>query len=611
MNSRPGLIIFLLFLTILLIYKEHRMEKQFPLPKERCIFCHKDVSDPDTSHPISAFGCYSCHLGNPFSLNKERGHLTMVKNPSDLSVGHNTCGKADCHPEIVNRVKNSIMATNKGIIKILQNHWEGIEETDRDVETLMASDDTKELSMDLYKKMCASCHLWKERKDLPGEIGARGGGCSDCHILEQGEARQSDIKHFKHPQMTTRIPSENCIKCHNRSARIGLSYFGQFESEGYGTPYEGRGLNQRRLSGQRFYINLPADIHYAKAKMECIDCHTATGVMGDGNRYDLMKDQLDITCEACHRPGFIEVKEREGLAERLALLNKKVPTALNKEVAMSKKKSPLYNLQKTGGHIYFYRKMDGEAIEMDIPAEEKAYHHMPGHERLTCQACHSLWMPQCYGCHYTYRRDLNQGDWLTRKISSGRWEEFRSYLRFSRPTLGINSANQIAPFSPCQVYVSQFDEKGDYLRGDSLKILSMSSFDPHTTQMASRSCLDCHGDPKSLGFGEGILYRREGGWRFRPTYDAWESSLDIQFPLDAFVSVDGVPLQGTSRKGARPFNREELKGIMAVNVCLPCHDKYQDKIYLDFKEGMNRFQTESYLPCWKIIRKMYDAGYRK
>jgi len=138
MNNKAILII-LLFLGILLIYKEHKTQKGLPLPEDRCMFCHKDVSDPDASHPVSAFGCQSCHLGNPFSLDKERGHLTMVKNPGDLSVVDKTCGKPDCHPEVVIRVKNSVMATNRGIIKVLRYHWEGVEKNDIDLKTLMVS----------------------------------------------------------------------------------------------------------------------------------------------------------------------------------------------------------------------------------------------------------------------------------------------------------------------------------------------------------------------------------------------------------------------------------------------------------------------------------------
>jgi len=600
MNNKAILII-LLFLGILLIYKEHKTQKGFPLPEDRCMFCHKDVSDPDASHPVSAFGCQSCHLGNPFSLDKERGHLTMVKNPGDLSVVDKTCGKPDCHPEVVIRVKNSVMATNRGIIKVLRYHWEGVEKNDIDLKTLMVSGEKKTLSVDLYTKLCAGCHLWKKRSSMGGEVARRGGGCSGCHVPVQVRAQTHGGGHFKHPKITTRIPSETCTRCHNRSARIGLSYFGKFESEGYGTPYEGNELNNRRLSGGRLYINLPADVHHNKAKMECIDCHTEKGVMGDGKRYDSLKDQVDITCEACHKPDFREIKG--GLAEKLVFLNKRVPRIINKEVAISTKGSPLYNLQKVGEAVFFYRKMDGKAIEMKIPAREEIYHRMTGHERLSCQACHSSWIPQCYGCHYTYRQDQRQVDWLSKRESSGSWRELRSYLRFSKPTLGINSKNKVALFSPCQIYVSQFDEEGRHLPKESLKIFTMTSFDPHTTQKESRSCLDCHGDAKSLGLGEGILHKQGGNWRFRPTYDAWRSSLGIHFPLDAFVTVDGKPLQATSRKGARPFNQEELKRIMALNSCLPCHSEYKDKVYFNFDESIKRFQTEKDLPCWELIGK--------
>ena len=226
--------------------------------------------------------------------------------------------------------------------------------------------------------------------------------------------------------MTTRIPSENCVKCHNRSARIGLSYFGRFESAGYGTPYEGRGLNSRRLSGNRFFLHLASDIHYSKADMECIDCHTATGLMGDGKRYKRMQDQVDITCQACHLPDFSKVTSPESLGNRLAFLNKKIPEVQDQSIAFSKKGTPLYNLQKRDDKILFFRKRDGHPIEMDVTSEAKSHHRLPGHTRLSCQACHSKWIPQCYGCHLTYRRSERQRDWLNGKESEGRWAETRS-----------------------------------------------------------------------------------------------------------------------------------------------------------------------------------------
>ncbi|MCP4665033.1 MAG: hypothetical protein GY849_01600, partial [Deltaproteobacteria bacterium] len=356
-------------------------------------------------------------------------------------------------------------------------------------------------------------------------------------------------------------------------------------------------------SGGRFYINLPADIHFVKAGMTCIDCHTEAGVMGDGKKYETLKGQLDITCQSCHNPRFVSVRDKESLAVRLAFLNKKIPDPHGTRVGLSKKGNPLYNLQTRGDKIMFYRKIDGKPIELKIPHAQKAYHRLPGHERLGCQSCHSAWMPQCYGCHITYRKDLFQKDWLSGKKTAGQFRESRSYIRFSKPALGIDASGMVAPFSPCQVFVSPFDGEGSMSPEKSFSILTMTSFDPHTTQKGSRGCRDCHGHPKSLGFGEGILYRKGRTWQFRPSYDARASGMGMDFPLDAFVDTRGAPLQSTAHPGEGPFNRDALEKILAVDVCLPCHDDYEDKIYRDFGLSNKRFKTEKDLPCSELARK--------
>ena len=313
--------------------------------KDACVSCHKEVKDPDPSHPISAFGCYTCHLGNKYSLDKERAHFTMVRNPGDLRVVDRTCGKTGCHSDIAARVNNSLMATNAGILRTLQEQW--LTGSDLPggsplamsvgVRDLYGKEPPQNIAIDHYRKMCGGCHLWKQRGDRKGEIGRRGGGCSNCHVLDNGKGAKPEKEAIDHPEMTTRIPSANCIKCHNRSARIGLSYFGKFESAGYGTPYEGTGLSSRRLSGNRFFMDLQPDVHFSKAGMECIDCHTATGLMGDGKRYDRMHSQTDITCQACHSPEFSIVKGPDSLSDRLAFLNKRIKLKKGTPVALSKK----------------------------------------------------------------------------------------------------------------------------------------------------------------------------------------------------------------------------------------------------------------------------------
>ena len=444
----------------ILIFKENRIGRPEAFYGEGCLFCHNAMSDSDRSHPVSAFGCSSCHMGNAYSLDEKRAHATLIKNPGDLRVVESTCGKTGCHGEIVGRVKKSLMATNRGILKIVQDEWgngqkESLSATPLGVKDLYGRYSPQKLPLDLYRKMCGGCHLWKEKEDQKGEVGKRGGGCSDCHVVDEDKVKGPKGLLIHHPRMTTRIPSENCVKCHNRSERIGLSYFGKFESAGYGTPYEGDGLSSRRLSGRRFFLDLPADVHFHQGKMVCIDCHTAVGLMGDGHRYDRMADQVDITCEACHSPRF-EASPTPGsltLANRLAFLNGKIPDPEKSPIGFTRKGTPLYNLQKVDGKPVFYRKMDGRPLKMQLNTDlKKAHHNLKGHERLSCQACHSAWIPQCYGCHLTYRKSEWQKDWISGKKTLGHWKEARSYLRFDKPPWDFGVMAAFIPSLPARCF---------------------------------------------------------------------------------------------------------------------------------------------------------------
>jgi hypothetical protein len=598
-NSWPALL-FLLLLAIV-IAKEHETERPRETSGEGCLACHDKVSDPDPFHPLSAFGCHRCHLGNPYATGIARAHTGMVRNPGDLRVVNRTCGSTGCHGDVVDRVKNGLMATNAGILQTLRSHWPGLKPVRTEVQFLLGQESADDLAMDYYRKMCAGCHLWKPRHDGPGEVGRRGGGCSDCHATDETQAIAQKIvegQAFHHPGLTTRIPSDNCIKCHNRSARIGFSYFGRYESEGYGTPYEGSGLSSRTLSGNRFYLHLQPDVHSSKARMDCIDCHTGVEVMGDGKHHEDMDTQLDITCEACHMPKFSPNEADLAATERLTRLNERVPAPDGEAVALTKKGTALYNLREKGGKVFFYRKADGGRIEIDTLSREKPYHRLPGHERLSCQACHSDWMVQCYGCHLTYRESVPQVDWLTGVASEGRWEEKRGHARFEKPALGIRGAgSRVYPLSPCQVFFS-YDGKGERADGRPFKVLSVAAFDPHTTAKPSRSCRECHGDPKVLGFGGGQLADGDVSYPIPAVYGASSSGLAKDFPLDAFLDSSGATLQTNPHDGTRPFTMAEAASIQFVNLCVGCHDDYGDKIYKDFGKSKRRVRSgEEALPC--------------
>ena len=560
------------------------------------------------SHPVAVMGCAICHLGNPFAREKNRAHLGLVLNPGDMRFNRLTCGKSDCHPELPQRVEKSLMATNRGILNVMQSLWpHDVRESVQDVHELTNQPAGQSLALDHYRKMCGGCHLRRPRYPQLGEIGQRGGGCTDCHLLELSSPnRNLSEKKFRHPELTTRIPCENCLKCHNRSARIGLSYTGRFESEGYGTPFKQGGLSHRRLSGNRFYLELPADLHHKKAGMDCIDCHTEKGIMGDGNIYTHQEEQTDIRCESCHEPALAESKGQSAedmrqLARRLARMNRCQPKFDSESFAVSPKGSPLYHLRISPNHeMKLYRKRDGKEIVFKRLGKSEI-HKTSYHKRLGCQACHSAWIPQCYGCHETLFQEQTQKDWLTGKPLPGRWTEGRSYLRFRKPLLGLWHDGSIGPYAPgCQVFLEVFDKQGNYRKEQSFRSLVMASFDPHTTALKVPECSECHLDPKVLGLGQGALKIKPEGLEFEPVCQSRASGLGMDFPPDAFVSPEGKALQQASRSQGRPFDKDELKKITQVGFCLPCHDRYEDVIYQDYGKSLKRFRSEN-LPCRKDV----------
>jgi len=199
--------------------------------------------------------------------------------------------------------KNSLMATNRGILATLRYYWGEIDHQHGDfsVEKLLKTGETS-LAVDYYRKLCATCHLWKQKGDMEGFFGEKGGGCTACHSIRPQAPRAERPwetwlafgreKQKPHPLITRKVPMENCIRCHNRSGRVGTSYIGVYEGENYGTPHEEGTLSSKRLPGDRFYLDLPNDIHHQQG-MSCIDCHTKEEVMGDGNAYAHYEEALE------------------------------------------------------------------------------------------------------------------------------------------------------------------------------------------------------------------------------------------------------------------------------------------------------------------------------
>ncbi len=551
---------------------------------DRCLVCHSDVRDMSASHPNKALGCSGCHLGNPYVSDREIAHQGMVKNPSDLRIVKKTCGKSECHPVWAERVTHSIMSTNAGIVASTLYQWDERNTPDDSLAHIGVGLPDTSLATSHLRKMCAGCHINKPQNDLPGEFGERGGGCNDCHLVNNDSAR--------HPVLTVQMKINVCEKCHNRSDRTGLTYQGKFESEGYGTPYEQGNFSERNLSGGRFYYHIPADVHF-EAGMVCIDCHPAQDLMGDGRRYQHLEEQVHIRCETCHQ-AKLSKPAKEAMVWKIVQSNPALQAPKDSLLAVTANGVFLANVYRRSDKIVLRRKSDGRELGI-VQTHSKAACNLAGHERLSCQGCHSAYTPQCYGCHDVYDPNKKQQDKISYKETRGHWSEGRSYLRFEKPTLGVDARNRIMPFAPgCQVYLTVLDEKGKAEKQETW--LTMAPFDPHSTRKRVPQCADCHSSAKRLGLGEGQLFLTNGALETQPIYDAVSAGLG-KFPLEQMTTLDGRLTQKMSRLKARPFNPTEIKRIYRVILCLTCHDSYKDSIYRNFARSVQRYKTNPRLPC--------------
>ncbi len=551
-------LLFALLIVFGLVIRENltqRPEHLYQLTDGRidmCLSCHQDLR-LDRAHDTKVLGCAVCHLGDPLAIDKDNAHLNLVNNPGDLRVVEKTCGIEGCHAIDIPKVKNSLMATNRGILATLLYYWGEAEHQNGDfsVEKLIATGETS-LAIDYYRKLCATCHLWKQKNDLPDApqfFNEKGGGCTACHHIK-GEARPGEDPRKVHPLITKKVPVANCVRCHNRSGRVGTSYQGIYEAEGYGTPFEDGQLSSKQLPGNRFYLELDDDIHHRKG-MACIDCHTREEIMGDGNNYAHYEEQLEINCTTCHssNPGT------------------------------TRKKRQLNNISQEQGKAVLISKLDDKSHPL-LPPKSGTCDYQ-GHLRLSCESCHSSWVPQCYGCHV--KRDMTDThlDKLSLKETPGWWEEGRSYLRYEKPMLAVWADEVVIVTPGCQDIVTLINAAGE--PEQQFNSFTMAALNPHTTQPGGRSCADCHASGKTIGLGEGTLWRESGEWRFNPLNRGVATALGTTPPLDAYVDINGTPLQKSSRADLRPFNRGELQRILRIGLCIECHTDYDDPAFRNYR----------------------------
>lgn len=403
-----------LFLSILASHlTEKKVKREIPIlttgKPELCLLCHEEKIQ-EKAHAVEMVGCSGCHLGNPLTPSKASAHRGLVKNPSDLRVIDKTCGQSNCHPQDIKKIRNALMATNHGIMRRLLQVF-GEEKLLENYPHLKVADLysgegllKKSEALDYFRKLCGSCHLYLEKEKLPDFLSEKGGGCSACHL----QGNRTDLREKGlHPKLVKKVPLEKCVLCHNRSGRIGLTYQGLYE-----TP-QGGIYDQKWLDGREL-VKIKPDVHF-KAGLHCTDCHIREEVMGDGNFYREIASALEVTCETCHE-GPLKTKKGRILPQ----------------------------LKLIGGQLFQEGKFTGKLHPVKRKAEACKD---PKHQRLSCSACHSHYMPQCMGCHVRFDPKEKHLDKIKAGETKGLWEEYESYREILKPVLAVKD-NKVVPVTP-------------------------------------------------------------------------------------------------------------------------------------------------------------------
>lgn len=603
--------------------------------KEGCIVCHQ-MNGFEDSHNPDVIGCYSCHRGNAFTLNKNAAHSGMILIPGNLDDAHLTCGASQCHPDIFPRVNNSIMSTLSGIVSInrfvfdesnsptMLNHIKNIKHSDADSH---------------LRNLCASCHLGNEKTEF-GPINelSRGGGCTACHLNYSNEAieqlnfyrkKKDKIKKIKdfenqialptvHPALSLNISNDHCFGCHSRSGRISTNYEGWFEtllnrneiktsshselvSESSGQKLRLIPLDEkeyRLLMDDRVFQKAEEDVHH-KAGMNCIDCHIAQEIMGDGNLYNHKEDQVKIQCTDCHSNQGKSVSYNELDYESRKIIDIRKSFRENTKFISTKNG----NLALTNSYItkngvrYLITKEKKDSLTIKPPAfictEGKS------HQRLSCNSCHTQWVSYCVGCHTSYNKNEEGFDLLENKEIEGSWIETPSDFYIDYPVLGVKKDKYgrevIDTFIPGMII------KLENLKTDKNKKIFKRLFAPtfsHTINKEGRSCKSCHNNPLALGYGKGkLVFNRNGKWDFEPHF---ENHTEDNLPKDAWIGfLKTRDETSTTRTYTRPFTVEEQKRILLVGACLTCHEensKVMKESLIDFDKVLKKISVQCILP---------------
>jgi hypothetical protein len=576
---------------------------------EGCLLCHNSMKGLSEFHNPATIGCFVCHKGNPYSSNKSEAHRNMLLIPGNFSNVRQTCGTQYCHLEIQGRMMNSLMTTQNGITvvdKFVFNETLSLNDT------LNVKDLGHSAADSHLRNLCSGCHLGND-KLIVGNASwlERGGGCNACHLHYNDKALAS-LKRMQsdpsisgdevHPSIDIQVPNDRCRSCHSRSGRISLSYEGWHETNLTSSEVNDS-IHYRVLPDERVVEYIQADIHHLKG-MACIDCHGSYEIMGDGSHHVHKEEAVNIQCVDCHPTGkpnsMVVSKLPDSESQMIAALRKCGPE--KRVIITVKGQNPLMNtFVDSLNKISLKDKLSGKLHVPKVPSPVCSMGE--GHKRLSCESCHTAWVPICIGCHNSYEKDTKGFDYLTNKPTKGSWVEYSGKGFAMAPALGISEKTDSKVVTAMPGMVMTIDhESFQNGRGTSFHRLYAPA-SGHTTLREGRKCKSCHNNPFALGYGDGVLtYSILGGagkWEFSPRF---ELNRHDSLPEDSWTGfLKEAKSPNSTRTGLRPFNVKEQKRILEVGSCLTCHNensKVTVRLLEDFTKTVLMRKKQCVVPSW-------------
>jgi hypothetical protein len=390
---------------------------------ELCLTCHDGIEEISPSHPVETFGCVICHGGNALALNKNLAHSGMRggRNPSDFAVVEASCGGSQCHSgtatdhnDHIQRAMSSIQGTYAGAIAQVRRSFGAQSDgtahfgiyaisddqvlSSKAVASLAKFDPTLTNDPQPVKNFydnCLTCHLTAEPVMQPYMY--RSTGCSACHTpyASDGLYRGSDpaidkaqADHASAHRLTTKMSYMTCNTCHNRGnySLKQMTFLPRND-----LPTSGAPLPEDRL---RDYYQPIGQFTLCEWELDCIDCHTSTEAMGDGDLYSSKLDIQYTRCKTCHGtltepPQTAAITDPNDVELRRARLNGNYDLQVGDTVLLTERGEKFGSIKLVDGKLIQTLKVGGAQYE--IPpvkgsaclqkSDEQASHY--------CHECHA------------------------------------------------------------------------------------------------------------------------------------------------------------------------------------------------------------------------------